>query len=185
MKLRILSGWLLFSISTGLAAASYQLDPARSRLEFRYVQMGVPVTGHFKTLQAQVQFDPARPEATQVQVSVALASVEVGTADGNAEAQRPAWFDVRRFPEAQFITTQVQALGGERYRVRGELRLKGKVTPLEIMAQAESGPGGLTLRSQFDLQRLALGIGTGLWADTETVADTVQITLTLTLVPAA
>lgn len=182
IRLRVLL--CLWGLSGGAGAAEYHLDLARSALAFRFVQMGVPVTGKFRTLQAQVQFDPARPEATQVTVVVPLASIEVGTPEGNTEAQRPAWFDAKQFPEAQFRATQVQALGADRYRVVGHLQLKGKTTPLEVVAQAQVTPGGLTLQSQFTLQRLALGIGTGLWADTETVADAVQLTLTLTLVTA-
>jgi polyisoprenoid-binding protein YceI len=137
----------------------------------------------FRTLQAQLEFDPTHPETSQISVSVALASVDVGSAEGNTEVQRPAWFNTAAFPLAKFTAQQVQALGADRYRVTGSLSLKGHTLPLTLIAQAQPLAGGISFTSTFSVQRLALGVGTGVWADTETVADTVKITLVLTFIP--
>ncbi|MBL8333482.1 MAG: YceI family protein [Rubrivivax sp.] len=54
-----------------------------------------------------------------------MRSIAFGIPETEAEAAKPAWFDSARHPQAQFRSSAVRALGGNRYDVAGTLAIKG------------------------------------------------------------
>lgn len=139
-------------------------------------QMGVPVEGRFKTFSLdRFQFDPKKPEAAQLTLSVQLKSASIGTAEVEAELAKPEWFDSSRFPVAQFVAQTVRPLGAGRYEAQGRMTLKGQTRPLTVSFQLQP-QGSLTVASgQFVLQRPDWKIGTGDWADASLVAHEVKV----------
>ena len=130
--------WLmafLLLASFPVAGANLALDPTKSRVGFTYQQMGSSVEGEFKRYTANVQFDPAHPEAGHVVFRIYPAGTDAGNADANNELLLPAFFDVRRFPEAMFESTRIQALANGRYDVTGKLTLKGVTRPMSTTAK--------------------------------------------------
>ena len=61
-----LAAAVLLTLSSAAALAQAKLVPAGSELAFTSRQMGVPVDGHFKRFDAQLAFDPKKPEAGKV-----------------------------------------------------------------------------------------------------------------------
>ena len=55
----------------------------KSALTFVSKQMGVPVNGRFPKFTAQIAFDPAKPEAGKVSLSIDLAAIDAKTGAGN------------------------------------------------------------------------------------------------------
>jgi len=157
------------------AAAQQKIVPAKSSIRFVTKQMNVPVEGAFKRFDATVTFDPAKPEATKAEFEVDLASIDLGSDEGNTEAVRKAWLNVPAFPKARFVTSSVKSLGGGKFEAAGALTIKGTsqnvVAPFTL---AEAG-GMRTVEGQFTLKRLQYKIGEGAWSDTETVADDVLV----------
>ncbi len=147
----------------------------KSRISVVSRQEKVPVEALFRKFTAQVDFDPARPEAGKVRIEIDVASFDIGFAEYNDDAKGKNWFDTRNFPQARFVSTGIRALGGGRFEVRGPLTLKG--TTADVVApftyRAEAG-GGL-FEGAFTIKRLQFNIGDGVWRETETVADEVQI----------
>ena len=68
-----------------LAPALAQVDAAKSSVVAVSKQMGVPVDGKFRKFDAQVSFDPKKPEAAKIAFSIDLASVSLGAAETEAE----------------------------------------------------------------------------------------------------
>ena len=81
-------------------ACAQQLVPAGSEIAFTSKQMGVPVDGKFRKFDAQVSFDPKKPEAAKIAFSIDLASVSLGAAETEGEVVKPDWFDTKKFPQA-------------------------------------------------------------------------------------
>ncbi len=162
-------------------ACAQQVVAAQSEIAFTSKQMGVPVDGRFRRFDAQVAFDPKRPETAKIAFTIELASVSLGVAETEAEIAKPDWFDTKKFPQATFQSTAVKATGAGKYEVAGKLTIKGTaqnvVVPV-VLAQA----GGTTPASgSFVLKRLAFRIGDGDWKDTSMVADDVQVRFKLAL----
>jgi polyisoprenoid-binding protein YceI len=87
-----------------------QLD--KSSLTFGFKQMGVSMDGHFKKFTALMNFDPAKPANAKAQLELDLASIDVGSDEGNDEVAGKQWFNTKTFPKASFVANSVKAVGG-------------------------------------------------------------------------
>ena len=157
------------------ALAQQQLVPAQSEVQFTARQMGVPLEGHFKKFSAQVAFDPTKLATSKIAFTVDTGSATLGSRETDAELPKPVWFNVPKFPQAQFESTSIKALGGGKFEVAGKLTIKGTAQNVTVpVALAQSG-ATTTATGTLPLKRLAFKIGENEWADTSMVADEVQV----------
>jgi len=166
---------------TSAQAVEYNDVQARqSQIAFRYQQMGVTMDGKFRQFSSQLSFDPAQPSKAKASFDVALASIDTGSSEADAEVAGKPWFNTKAFPTAQFASTSVKALGGNRYEVAGKLTIKGHaqdvVIPATFSAQGKTGvfEGGFTLR------RGDYSIGEGAWSKFDIVANDVNVKFRIT-----
>jgi len=170
-----------FTLMAVLAApAAYAIEyttalPKQSRVNFEFRQMGVPVKGGFKRFTTQMAFDPARPEAARATIEIDLASIDAGSREADDESAGKLWFNRSVYPKATFVSSEVRALGANRFELRGTLTLKGKPRDMIIPVTYTPGKNAATFDGSFVLRRLDFGIGEGLWADVATVANEVQV----------
>jgi polyisoprenoid-binding protein YceI len=162
------------------AQAQQKLVPAQSEITFVSKQMGVPVEGKFRQFDGQVAFDPAKPAASQIALSVDLASISMGK-EAEAELPKPVWFNTPKFPKATFQSGAVKALGGGKYEIAGKLAIKGVSSDVVIPVTLTQSGSTTTATGAFPIRRLAFRIGENEWADTSMVADEVQVRFKLAL----
>ncbi|MBK8063432.1 MAG: YceI family protein [Betaproteobacteria bacterium] len=164
-----------------VAAAQQKLLPAQSEVAFTSRQMGVPVDGRFAKFDAQVAFDPKKPESAKIAFSIDLDSVSVGDAETVREVRKPGWFDTAKFPKASFQSGAVKALGGGRFEIAGTLSIKGVARPVTVPATlVQQGPN-TTATGSFTIKRLDFRIGDGDWSDVSLVANDVVVKFRLAL----
>jgi polyisoprenoid-binding protein YceI len=164
---------------------SAKLDAAKSEVLFVSKQMGVPVEGRFRKFDAQVSFDPKKPAAGKISLSIETASATLGTPEADGEMPKKTWFNASAFPQATFQSGAIKALGAGRYDIAGKLSIKGSsqdvVVPV-VLSQSGSGSSLITTATgTFTIKRLDFKIGDGEWADTSMVANDVQIKFKLHL----
>ncbi|WP_428421777.1 YceI family protein [Methylibium sp.] len=162
-------------------AAVAKLVPAQSEIGFVSKQMGVPVQGKFKKFDAQVAFDPKKPETGKIAFAIDTGSATIGDRETDAEMVKPEWFDVAKFPQATFQSTTIKALGGGRFEVAGKLGIKGNSRDVLVPVTLTQAGGSSTATGAFAIKRLEFKIGAGEWGDTSMVADEVQVKFKLTL----
>jgi len=163
------------------AAAQQKLIGAQSEIAFTSKQMGVPVDGKFKKFDAQVAFDPKKPETAKISFAIDLASVSLGAAESEAEVVKPDWFSTKLFPQATFASTGVKAVGAGKFEVTGKLTIKGVSRDVLVpVALTQTGVNTAAIGS-FTMKRLDFKIGDGDWGDTSLVANDVQVKFKLNL----
>lgn len=156
------------------AQATVAMD--KSYIRFVSKQMNVPVEGRFRKFAANIAFDAKKPAATMAEFEVELASIDLGNPDGETEVRRKAWFNTEAFPKAKFVSAAVKALGGDRLEVSGSLTIKGIAKNITAIASVKTDAAGVSVaEGTFPLKRLQFKIGEGQWADTDTVADEVEV----------
>jgi polyisoprenoid-binding protein YceI len=158
-----------------VAQAAQKVVAEKSHIRFAFRQMNVPVEGRFRKFDATVAFDPKKPEATQATFEVDLASIDLGSAEGETEARRKPWLNVEAFPKAKFVASSVRATGPGKYEAAGTLTLKGVTQNITAPFTLVDAGGMRTVEGQFALRRLQFKIGEGAWSDTETVADEITV----------
>lgn len=166
---------LLFACGQSAALEFNQVLTNESSVAFDYKQMNVPLDGKFNAFSAQISFDPAKIAKAQARIDINVASIDTGSAEANDEVVDKLWFDAKAFPTATFVSSGIQALGGNRYQASGKLSIKGRTldvtTPVTFQQQGSRG----IFEGAFHIKRLDYGVGEGEWADVSTVADEIKI----------
>lgn len=129
--------WMASPVSA--APARYELDPVHTRVLFAVSHAGFSqalgtVSGSIGTL----QFDPQDVSTARLEVSVPMQRLDLGDADWNRAALGTRLLDAQRWPQARFISTRIEPLGPDRFRVHGQLTLRGvtREVPLEVTFNA-------------------------------------------------
>jgi polyisoprenoid-binding protein YceI len=163
-------------IQSAVGAAEYdRVLVDQSTLVFTVRQMNVPVEGQFNRYEAQLSFDPHRPELAKASLEIDLASIDAGSDEANDEVAGPQWFDIKHYPLAKFVAASVRALNGDRYEIAGELTIKGRTQAVMASASFQTlGELGV-LEGGLTIKRADFAIGEGPWADFGTVANEIPV----------
>jgi polyisoprenoid-binding protein YceI len=172
---------LLATLCAASAHAEQKLLPAQSEITFVSKQMGVPVEGRFRKFDAQIAFDPAKPQTGKIAFTIDIASVTLGSPEPDAELPKAPWFNTAKFPQASFQSASIKGLGGGKFEVVGKLTIKGSIQDAVIPVTLVQTGTTTTASGAFTIKRLAYKIGENEWADTSMVADDVQVKFKLAL----
>jgi len=181
---KLLFGSTLLLALAGAAWAQAEpavLVPAQSDVSFTSKQMGVPVDGKFKRFDAQIAFDPKKPENGKVAFTIDIASATLGAPEFDAELAKAAWFDAKKIPQASFQSSAIKASGPGKFDVTGKLSIKGQTRDITVPVTIAQAGAVSTATGAFAIKRLEFKIGEGEWSDTSMVANDVQVKFKLTL----
>lgn len=181
MRVKCLALMGLFIITSGAYAMEFnQVLNDKSSIGFVYKQMDVPLNGKFKKFIAQINFDPAKPEAAQAKFDIDLTSIDTGFSESDEEVIGKDWFNAKAFPTAKFVSTGVKSLGANRFEVQGKLTIKGKTLPVSAPFTFKPDAAVALFDGNLTIKRLDYAIGEGEWADVDTVSNEIQIKFHIT-----
>ena len=178
-RLPLLAAAMVAMAALGGSSAVAKLAASRSEIKFVAMQADVPVAGAFKHFSADVDFDPARPAFGKLNIVIDVASVDTGSTDADDMLKTKGFFDAAHFPQATFVSTAIAAEGADKFRASGSFTLKGRSVALAVPFSARPEGNELRFEGSAPVSRLAYKVGEGEWADTGTLADSVQIKFTL------
>jgi polyisoprenoid-binding protein YceI len=113
-----------------MPAGTYELDPQHASLTARVSHGGFSnYTIRFRITNARYSWDPAAPAAARVEATVDAASFDSGLGKTDADLAQ-AFLDVRRYPQARFVSTAIAPGDGRRGAMTGELTLHGVTRPV-------------------------------------------------------
>ena len=170
----------LSAIALGNAQATvYQaVVPEKSAITFSFKQMGVAMDGKFKKFTAQANLDTARPDKAAGRIDIDLASIDTGSSEADQEVVGKSWFNVAAHPRASFVLKTLKPAGPNQYEALGQLSIKGQTR--EITAPVRLSPQGV-MTGSFVMRRADFGIGEGLWAKFDVVANEITVHFNLNL----
>ncbi len=168
----------------------YSLDKAHASLTFRVSHLGFSTyTARFTRYDAKLNFDPAQPTASSVNVSIDPRSISADNApEGFLDtlATSKDWLDAERFPQMTFVSKSVVA-AGDTLLIEGELTVRGVTRPLVLEARYNGGYAShpyepqarIGFSAQGSFKRSDFGISYGVPAPKSTfgVGDDVQVIL--------
>ena len=149
MNSRLALACSLLAAASLPALADQKLLPAQSEISFTSKQMGVPVEGKFRKFDAQVAFEPNKPEAAKIGFTVDLASATLGSAETDAELAKPDWFNTKLFPQAIFQSSGVKATGPGKFEVTGKLAIKSISHDVVVPVTLAQAGGQTTASGSF------------------------------------
>ncbi|MBA2944731.1 YceI family protein [Streptomyces himalayensis] len=123
------------AVNPDLAALTgdYTIDPSHSTLGFvaRHA-MVTNVKGSFLDFTGSLHLDGTDPAKSTASIDVTMDSIDTGSADRDAHLKSSDFFKTEEFPTMTFRSTKAEALGGDDYRITGDLTILGTTKPLTI-----------------------------------------------------
>ena len=134
------------------------LSPANSSVAFVGAKMVGDHAGSFQAFSGTVDFKGGDPSSAQIKVKIDLSSVKTDSPQLDGHLKSPDFFDVAKFPEAAFESSQVTKNGGDAYTVTGELNLHGVTKEIAIPATITVTDKEATMKASFKINRKDFGI---------------------------
>ncbi|MGW4735956.1 YceI family protein [Streptomyces shenzhenensis] len=123
------------AVSPDLASVTgdYTIDAAHTTLGFvaRHA-MVTNVKGSFTELSGTLHLDGDDPAKSTASLDVTMDSIETGSTDRDGHLKSADFFKIDEFPTMTFRSTKAEALGGDDYRITGDLTILGVTRPLAI-----------------------------------------------------
>ena len=165
----------------------WQIDPAHTTIEFAVKHMMfTTVRGRFKKFTGTIRVDEQNPDRSGVEVEIEAASIDTGEADRDAHLRSADFLDTDRHPKMIFRSKRVDGAmkkGGDRFKVAGELEIRGQTLPVTLDATFE-GVGqdpwgkqraGFSARTEIDRREWGLRWNQALEAGGVLVGHAVKI----------
>lgn len=156
-------------------SGQWEIDYAASEIRFSAEQAGALFEGTFTQWQAALWFDANRPAATYFDVSIDTGSANTNDADRDGTLSDADWFNTAQFPTARFEAKSAAPIDDGRYRSLSNLTVKANTREIDFEFSVREDGASRVLIGTARLDRLALGVGTGSWEDTETVGQFVDV----------
>jgi polyisoprenoid-binding protein YceI len=168
--------------ASSVQAGSYKVDGYHTQVVFTLSHFGFSdFYGLFSGASGTLQLDPARPQASRIDVSFPIQSVSTTVAALDSELKGDKWFDAARFPNATFTSTAIKPTGKGSATITGNFTLHGVTKPITLTASfVGAGVNPLTkaytvgFRATGTIKRSDFGVSTYV----PMIGDEVQLSLT-------
>jgi polyisoprenoid-binding protein YceI len=168
------------------------IDPSHSNAGFTVKHMMITnVRGEFSKLEGQVSWDPSKPEATQIEAVIDVASISTRDEKRDGHLKSPDFFDAEKFPKITFKSKSVKAKGADALSVTGDLSVHGVTKEVVLEIEGPSAPStdpfgnvrvGATATTKIKREEFGLVWNAALEAGGVLVGNEVKITIDISLI---
>lgn len=182
MKVLALAALLGASFAAQAAPVTYKLDPTHTMVLFSWNHFGFSnPTANLGISAGTLVYDEANPAKSSVEVTLPLANLDTHVSALDEHLKKPDFFDAAKYPVVTFKSTRVEPLGGNKFKVTGDLTVHGVTKPVVLDATLNKAGMQPMLKVPavgFDatgtIKRSDFGVG----AYVPNVSDEVQIRIT-------
>lgn len=111
---------------THATSTRWTLDPGHSSVGFSVRHLMITnVRGEFERFSADITYDPGRPEATRIEASIEVASLNTREPRRDADLRGSLFFDAETHPVMTFVSKSARPAGTGELEVMGALTIRG------------------------------------------------------------
>jgi polyisoprenoid-binding protein YceI len=111
----------------------WAIDGAHSSIGFTVRHMVVSkVRGRFTRWNGTIAMDESDPARAAVEINIEPGSVDTGVEQRDNHLRSPDFFDVERYSAMTYVSTRIEKVGDENYRVLGNLTMHGVTRPVAL-----------------------------------------------------
>lgn len=166
----------------------WTLDPAHSSIDFSAKHMMFStVRGRMGAVNGEIIADEQNPANSSIQVTVDIAGLTTGDEKRDAHLRSGDFFDAESQPEATFKSTKIEPLSETKFRVTGDLTIRGttKSITLDVVRDGEGvtpwGTVAAAFSSAITLNRKDFGLNwnVALEAGGVLVSENIKLEITI------
>lgn len=111
----------------------YTIDASHTTIGFvaRHA-MVTNVKGSFQEFEGTLHLDGTDPSNSTASLDIKMDSIETGSADRDGHLKSADFFRTDEFPTMTFRSTKAESLGGDDYRITGDLEILGTTKEISI-----------------------------------------------------
>ncbi|MCC6349534.1 MAG: YceI family protein [Candidatus Eisenbacteria bacterium] len=145
------SALLLIAASAAPAAPiKYAVDRNHSDVGFSVRHIFTKVQGRFSDFQGTIVFDDKDASKIAVDASAVASSITTQNERRDGHLKSPDFFDAEKYPALSFKSTKVTANGQNKYKIAGDLTMRGVTKPVVFDAEFfGAGPAGKGNKAGF------------------------------------
>ena len=126
--------------------ATWTIDTVHSEIGFKVKHLVVSTaSGKFTSFEGALEGDVEDLTKAKISFSADVDSITTGNEQRDGHLKSPDFFDAANNPKLNFVSTSIESIGGDEYKVNGDLTLKGVTKPLTLKVEAggiEKSPYG-------------------------------------------
>ena len=112
---------------------TWKFDPFHTQVEFSAKHLGMmTVRGHFNEVVASGEIYPEAPERSKFEATIDIASIRTHNAQRDKDLLSSNFLEADKYPTMTFKSTRVEPAGGDRFKITGDLTLKGTTRPVTL-----------------------------------------------------
>jgi polyisoprenoid-binding protein YceI len=145
--------------SAPAVSEKHSITPENSKIEFIGSKVTGQHNGSFKKFSGVIDW-AGQPEKSRVSITIDTDSIETDTPDLTKHLKTADFFDVAKYPQATFQSTEIKP-GGEKsatHTVTGNLQLHGVTKAITFPATINASSGSTTVQANFAINRKDFGI---------------------------
>ena len=161
------------------------LDPVHSVALFRiqHLEAGL-FWGRFNALEGSVRWSLDAKDSPALDVTATVSKVDTGSEKLDGNLQGPNFFNAKEFPTIRFVSKSGAADGDRRWKVRGDLTLRGVTKEVEVDCVATGiGEGPTGKKAGFEctltIKRSDFGMKWGIEKPAKALGDEVKLVIAL------
>ncbi|MDF2432218.1 MAG: hypothetical protein JWP44_1849 [Mucilaginibacter sp.] len=151
--------FLVFILTALSGVSNAQTTITRSAITFEVKNMGINTSGSIGGLQARVRFNPASLNASTVEASVDVNTINTDNSSRDEHLRSEDYFDVAHYPKIEFKSVAFKHKSGNNYTGTFTLTIKGKSKQIEIPFIFIDKENTIELKATFKMNRLDFGVG--------------------------
>jgi polyisoprenoid-binding protein YceI len=128
--------------SSNAQASAWELDPTPTVIAFSVRNLSVAhVDGTFRLASGHVAVDDADVSRSTIEAVIDAASVDTGEPQRDAHLRSADFLNVARYPTIAFRSTRIEQGDGVRWKVTGDLTLRGTTRPVLLDVESSTVEG--------------------------------------------
>jgi len=120
--------------------SKWQFDPMHTQVEFSAKHLGMmTVRGTFNDVTTEADLDPEHPEKSTFTATIKTESIRTHNEQRDRDLRSSYFLEIDKYPTMTFKSTKVEHVGGDKFRVTGDLTIKDVTKPvtLEVLRYGE------------------------------------------------
>lgn len=167
--------FLFILLMQGTALWAQQWEVHSASVKFEINNAGFPVVGSLSGLEADIHFDPKRPEKGNIMASVDAATIDTGIALRNKHLKKRDYFDVEKYPRITLTSVSMKKIEKGTYQGIFTVQIKDLSKEVPLRFSLTEGRSNAKLAGYFQLNRLDFSLG----EESIILADDVKVLLEL------
>jgi polyisoprenoid-binding protein YceI len=108
-------------------------DPYHTQVEFVAKHLGMmKVRGHFADVSVTGNITPDHPEESSLDVTIQTGSIRTHNEQRDNDLRSSNFLEADKYPTMTFKSTKIAPIGGDNFRLTGDLTIKGVTKPVTL-----------------------------------------------------